>query len=83
MEQIAAEVREAMQAPAVNRTGLTGSYDLNVLYMPERQKLREDTVPAPTFMQAFPDATGLKLEKGKGPVEVLVIDRMEKPTENQ
>jgi uncharacterized protein (TIGR03435 family) len=83
MEQIAAEVSGALQAPAVDRSGLTGTYDLNVLYMPENQKLRDDTVPAPTFLQAFPDATGLKLEKGKGPVEVLAIDHMEKPAENQ
>lgn len=83
MERITAEVSGALLAPAVDRTGLTGTYDLNVLYLPDSQKLRDDAAPAPAFQQAFPDETGIKLVKGKGPVEVLVIDHMEKPSENQ
>jgi uncharacterized protein (TIGR03435 family) len=51
--------------------------------VPEKGKLKIDAEAGPTFQQAFPDETGIKLEKGKGPVEVLVIDHMEKPAENR
>jgi uncharacterized protein (TIGR03435 family) len=83
MERIVAEVSGGLYAPVVDRTGLTGTYDLHVRYMPEGRKLKIDAEAGPSLQQAFPDETGIKLEKGKGPVEVLVIDHVEKPTGNQ
>lgn len=83
MEKIVAEVSRGLHAPVVDRTGLTGTYDLHVRYMPEGGKLRIDAEAGPSLQQAFPDETGIKLEKSKGPIEVLVIDHMEKPSENR
>lgn len=37
---------------------------------------------APNILVAVPNQLGLKLESTKGPVEVMVIDRVERPTEN-
>jgi len=82
METIAAQVGAELQAPVEDRTGLTGTYDLNVRYLSERQRLNADADPAPSFPDALRQALGLKLEKMKGPVEVLVIRHMEKPSEN-
>ncbi len=81
IEKIAAQVRNSLRSPLVDRTGLTGTYDLNLLYMPEGRTPDPDQVPAPTLPEALKDV-GLNLEKGKGPVEVLVIDHIERPSEN-
>jgi hypothetical protein len=57
--------------------GLTGTYGLNVCFAPAHRKKEVDPEPCPTFEQALQLELGLKLEKGKGPVEVLAIDRMQ------
>ena len=62
----------------LDKTGLTGSYDLKLEWSPD---LSEDTGAASLFT-ALQDQLGLKLEAAKGPVEIIVIDNLEKPTEN-
>jgi uncharacterized protein (TIGR03435 family) len=81
MEKIAAEVRGALKSPLVDHTGLEGTYDLKLLYMPDGREPQPDQTPAPTLSEALSDL-GLKLQKTKGPVDVLVIDHMEKASEN-
>jgi uncharacterized protein (TIGR03435 family) len=83
MDQILTHIVAELHAPVVDNTGLTGTYDLNVRYVSDNAKLRTDAEAGPSFLQAFPDETGIKVEKVKGPVEVIVIDHMEKPSENQ
>ena len=83
MDRILIEIRSLMRAPVVDRTGLTGTYDLNVRFMPEDRKTDPDYTTVPALPEALQETLGLKLEKGKGPVEVLVIDHIEKPSENQ
>ena len=83
MDKILPYIIAELHAPLVDRTGLTGTYDLNVRYVPDGATMRVDTEAGPSFLQAFPDDTGIKLEKGKGPVEVMTIDRMGRPSENQ
>ena len=82
MERIVAEVGGNLKAPVVDRTGLNGFYDLNLRFIAEEQKLDADLEPGPSLTQAIQEELGLKLEKSKGPVEVLVIDHMEKPSQN-
>lgn len=81
METIAAQVRHSLRSPLADHTGLTGTYDLNLLFMPEDRMSDPDQVLAQTLTGALSDV-GLKLEKGKGPVEVLVIDHIERPSDN-
>jgi uncharacterized protein (TIGR03435 family) len=82
MDKITAQIRGALRSPVADRTGLTGTYDLNLLFMPEgRPPEPDDQILAPTLTGALSDV-GLKLENGKGPVEVLVIDHIERPSDN-
>ena len=68
----------------VDRTGMTGSWDFELTFAPENRG--PDAPPAdpnaPSFFTAIQEQLGLKLESTKGPVEVLVIDSVEKPTED-
>jgi uncharacterized protein (TIGR03435 family) len=82
MERIVAAISGDLSAPVADRTGLTGTYDLNVRYIPEERKLDAEAEPGPSLTDAVQAELGLKLEKGKGPVEVIVIDHIEKPSEN-
>jgi uncharacterized protein (TIGR03435 family) len=61
----------------VDRTGLTGKYDFRLVYSPD---LGDTT--GPSIFTAVQEQLGLKLESEKGPVDVVVIDRAEKPSAN-
>ena len=72
----------------VERTGLTGSWDFELLFAPEARggpggaDAPQVDPNAPSFFTAIQEQLGLKLEPTKGPVEVLVIDSVEKATED-
>ena len=72
--------------PVIDKTGLTGTYDIHLEWWLD-EAASSDSGPAsdPTrvsFIQAIRKQLGLQLQPGKGPREFLVIDRLEKPTEN-
>ena len=62
--------------PVVDRTGLSGSYDLELQWSPDPTA---DTA-GPSIFTAIQEQLGLKLESQRAPIEVLVIDRLELPT---
>ena len=73
----------------IDRTGLTGIYDLTLKWTPEaipsalglpQAPLPPPDPDAPNIFTVVQEQLGLKLEAGRGPVEVIVIDRLEKPT---
>jgi uncharacterized protein (TIGR03435 family) len=68
----------------VDKTELTGKYDFVVKYKDrwDRDRRADDMDPTPPLDRALQDELGLKLEPAKGPVKVLVIDHVEKPSEN-
>jgi bla regulator protein BlaR1 len=69
--------------PVIDRTGLTDYYDYTLKWMPE-PGIGPPGPPvdpdAPSVFTAVQEQLGLKLESARGPVEVVVIDRLEKPT---
>jgi uncharacterized protein (TIGR03435 family) len=64
----------------VDRTGIQGLYDLALHWMPDALNTADSS--GPSIFTAIQEQLGLKLESAKGPVEVLVIDRVQKPSEN-
>jgi len=79
-EQLAGVLSRLLGLPIVDKTGLTGYYDLLLKWTPDEASA--DAVPGPSLFTAIQDTLGLKLVSGKQPVDVLVIDHVEKPTEN-
>jgi uncharacterized protein (TIGR03435 family) len=51
-------------------------------FQPDSASAAPDAATGPTFLQALHDQLGLKLERQKGTVEILVIDHAQKPDPN-
>jgi uncharacterized protein (TIGR03435 family) len=68
----------------IDRTGLGGTFDIDLNWTPDAPSNGNPTPlgssSAPSFFTALRDQLGLKLEPTKGPVDVLVIDHVERPT---
>jgi len=76
---VAGALQAIVGKPVLDRTGLSGFYDVNMTYV-------EDALAAdaagPSIFTAIQDELGLKLESTKVPIEMLVIDHIERPTGN-
>jgi uncharacterized protein (TIGR03435 family) len=72
-----------LQSPAHDATGLTAKYDFAFSWSWEENAPGAREAAAADIISQLPAQLGLKLERKKGPVEVLVVDHMEKaPTAN-
>jgi uncharacterized protein (TIGR03435 family) len=78
-----------LESPVVDNTGLKGFYNFNLEFADPRvlQKARDlgsqpPVDPRPDLFTAVQEQLGLKLETKKGPVEILVVDHIERPSEN-
>ena len=92
VRQLSAEVRRMV----VDKTELTGNYDFTMRFTPERfgtpmassDETGSPSAPpafgpgGPSIFTAVQEQLGLKLQSGKGPVEVIVIDHIERPSGN-
>jgi uncharacterized protein (TIGR03435 family) len=78
--------RIVLDRPIVDRTGLTGTFNIQITFTREdQQSLGMGQLPdsaAPNLLEALPQQLGLKLEGVKAPVDVLVIDHAERPSAN-
>lgn len=81
MPDMAARMASAVQRPVVDQTGLKGVYDLKLEWSPESASPDAKT-ELPSIFAALQEQLGLKLETTKAPIEVLIIDRAAKPSEN-
>jgi uncharacterized protein (TIGR03435 family) len=80
--------------PVIDKTGLTGYFKIRLVFSPEdtappRLATANPPAPAearapdaPNIFQAIQEQLGLKLVAAKGPVDVLVIDHIERPSDN-
>jgi uncharacterized protein (TIGR03435 family) len=81
----------ALGRPVIDQTGLAGPYDLSLQWddapVPEGGVPGLDTPAIPgndhgSIFTAIQDQLGLRLESRRAPVEVIVVDRVERPSEN-
>lgn len=79
--------------PVADATGLSGKYDFTLQWTPDPGMFRMGPVPASPdttapppqgtpFLEAVKEQLGFKLQPGKAPLKVLVIDHVERPSEN-
>jgi uncharacterized protein (TIGR03435 family) len=74
--------------PVVDETGLSGRFDFTLEWSPETNGVPPasgEPVPdpqGPSFQAALREQLGLKLESTKAPLRILVIDRVERPSQN-
>jgi len=76
-----------LDGPLLNKTGLTGYFHFHVEFLSNRKPgdpgfTPTDDPPFPSIFTAMPQQLGLKVEAGIGPREFLVVDHLEKPSEN-
>ena len=73
-----------IKKPVVDRTGLEGMYDFDLKFMPQDGPLYDDPRYSnlPDIITATQEQLGLKLVPQKVPVDYLVIDHVEPPSEN-
>jgi uncharacterized protein (TIGR03435 family) len=85
MSLFANNLSQRMQRVVVDRTGLTGNWDFELSFAPEPPagplppgvELPPADPNAPSLVTAIQEQLGLRLQSTKGPVEVLVVDRIE------
>jgi uncharacterized protein (TIGR03435 family) len=81
IESLLALLSSAAGRPVLDKTGLTGKYDYKLEWAPDN--LQADAEPSgPSIFTAVQEQLGLKLESGKGPVEIIVIDHAEQASGN-
>lgn len=83
MSDLTEDMAGQMGADVLDKTGLTGKYDFTLAY--------SGTVPGtgsrdpeawPLLIEALPEQLGLKLQPAKGPVKMLVVEHIERPSPN-
>jgi uncharacterized protein (TIGR03435 family) len=68
-----------LERKVIDKTEFTGRFDFDVEFSADPLKA-DATVPP--LLTVLKENLGLKVESGRGPVEVLVVDRIERPSEN-
>jgi uncharacterized protein (TIGR03435 family) len=84
MTQIANTLNRAVDRPVVDRTNLKGYFNMRLQFAPDAgaPAVSGDAAPAPSIFTAVQEQLGLRLELSKNSMEVLVIDSVQRPTEN-
>jgi uncharacterized protein (TIGR03435 family) len=89
LAQLTQMLSQFTQRIVIDRTGLEGNFDIDLTFTPERMPQGAPPPGAPpltidpngpSLFTALQEQLGLKLESERAPVEVLVIDHVERPT---
>jgi uncharacterized protein (TIGR03435 family) len=80
MESLAAQLTQEVEHIVHDQTGLKGIYDFTLKYSDDMAAGADSA--APSIFTAIQEQLGLKMESTKGPVDVIVIDHVERPSAN-
>jgi uncharacterized protein (TIGR03435 family) len=88
MAQLATGLSNTVQRVVRDSTGLAGRYSMEMTWVPESMPTSNGPFPAPSAIDpngtsiftALQEQLGLRLESARGPVDVVVIDNIERPT---
>jgi uncharacterized protein (TIGR03435 family) len=92
LDEFSKTLRMVLHRPVIDKTGINGRFDLRVKFSREGTELAgialtgprpaPDPNGPPSIFVALQEQLGLRLESGRGPVDTLVIDHIERPTGN-
>jgi uncharacterized protein (TIGR03435 family) len=98
LDQIAENLRHVIDRPVINKTGIAGFFNFHIEFAPDENNSAgikgdgsigpmlawspDDPPGGPSIFSAIQEQAGLRLEAGKGPADSIVIDSVEKPSEN-
>jgi uncharacterized protein (TIGR03435 family) len=95
MQQFTTMLENILQRPVIDETGFTAKFDVHLTWIPDQVTpgllapgVSPPPLPSPndsggpTIFNVLAEHLGLKLRAEKGPVDILVIDRAEKPSAN-
>jgi uncharacterized protein (TIGR03435 family) len=97
MAEFSQDLRNILNRPVFDKTGIAGLFDFHLKYLPDETTIRSlpgdlvgtpGLVPSndlggyPSIFTAVQEQLGLKLDRARGPDDFLVIDHIERPTEN-
>jgi len=81
-----------LDRPVVDQTGLTGRYDFTLTWTPDETQFLSmgvripprapDAAGPPGLFTAIQEQLGLKFDSTRAPVDVIVVDKIERPTQN-
>jgi uncharacterized protein (TIGR03435 family) len=79
---LAVVLADKLGRPVVDKTGLTGRYDIALLWSDDQAVSSRDLDAPPPLFTALQEQLGLKLKGGKDPVQVFVVDQLTPPAAN-
>jgi uncharacterized protein (TIGR03435 family) len=90
MKYLAWRLQAFVDRPIIDRTGLAGEYDFELAFVVDIDPVVAERAlasgrgidPHPSVFEAVRQQLGLRLESGKGPVELIFIDHAERPSAN-
>jgi uncharacterized protein (TIGR03435 family) len=78
IQALAIGLTAQLQRTVIDRTKLSGPWDFEMKF--SKQDPPPPDSDAPVLFTALQEQLGLKLESTRGPIDVLVIDRLERPS---
>ena len=83
MTEVVANIGRLAGRPVIDRTGLQGGYDFDLKWVPDDvSRAAPRPIDGPPFAVALEEQLGLRLEATRAPLDVVIVESVERPSEN-